>query len=173
MNIIMPDVTCPRCLTNLEDKGEWWNEGAYECPKCMGMLTDKKWLESKLQQADFQSLAKRVSNGSPAGIPCPLCLSTRPESPSEMLMFQVYSSEMCYEVDGCLECGSMWFDHGELESLEGADSGGLSMEMRKEEGISTQNQLDDDFGPNTSKPSRSKIGLALDILDILFQIGIP
>ena len=88
-------------------------------------------------------------------------------------MSQVYSSEMCYEVDGCLECGSMWFDHGELESLEGADSGGLSMEMRKEEGISTQNQLDDDFGPNTSKPSRSKIGIAIDILDILFQIGIP
>ena len=112
-----------------------------------GHAHGQKWLESKLQQADFQSLAKRVSNGSPAGIPCPLCLSTRPGSPNEMLMFQVYSSEMCYEVDGCLECGSMWFDHGELESLEGADSGGLSMEMRKEEEISTQNQLDDDFWP--------------------------
>lgn len=163
----MRNVNCPRCLTDLEDKGEWWSEGAYECPKCKGMLTDKKWLESKLQQADFRSLTKRVSNGSPAGIPCPLCLTTGPESPNEMLMFQVYSSEKCYEVDGCLECGSMWFDYGELESIEGADSRVLSIEMRKEEETNTQHKLDDDFGPNTSTPSRSKIGIVIDILDIL------
>lgn len=169
----MPKVTCPRCLTNLGDKGEWWNEGAYECPKCRGMLTDKKWLESKLQQRDYRGLSKRVSSGSPAGIPCPHCLSIRPESPNEMLMFQVSSSEKCYEVDGCLECGSMWFDYGELESLEGAGSGVSSMEMRKEKETNTQDQLDDDFGPNTSKPSRDKIGIAIDILDILFQIGMP
>ena len=164
----MPKVTCPRCLSNLEDKGEWWNEGAYECPKCKGMLTDKKWLESKLQQADFRSLTKRVSNGSPAGILCPLCLSTRAESPNEMLMLEVYSGEMCYEVDGCLECGSMWFDLGELESLEGTDSGVLPMEMRMEEETDSQDQLDDDFGTSASRRSRSKIGIVVDILDILF-----
>jgi len=119
----MPPVMCPRCVTEMEDTGEWWSGRASECGKCKGTLVDKTWLESNMHQGDYLRLTKRVSTGSPAGIFCPHCLSVRSRRPIEMSKFTVSPGGKSYEVDGCLKCGSMWFDQGELVPYEegGAD----------------------------------------------------
>ena len=114
----MPSVVCPRCLTELEDRGEWWRGSACECGKCRGILADKNWLESNMHQGDYQRLRARVFTGSPAGILCPHCLTIRPRRQIEMSKFTVSPGQKRYEVDGCHRCGSMWFDQGELEPYE-------------------------------------------------------
>ena len=121
----MPPVMCPRCVTELEDKGEWWSGRTCECGKCKGILADKTWLESNMLQSDYIRLSKRVFTGSRAGIFCPHCLSARSRGPIEMSKFTVSPGGKSYEVDGCLQCGSMWFDKGELESYEEDDDPSL------------------------------------------------
>ena len=44
-----------------------------------------------------------------------------------MSKFTVYPGEKGYEVDGCLQCGSMWFDKGELEPYEEEEVGDPSL----------------------------------------------
>ncbi len=116
---------CPRCVTELEDKGEWWSGRTCECGKCKGILVDKTWLESNMHHGDYLRLSKRVFTGSRAGIFCPHCLSARSRGPIEMSKFTVSPGGKSYEVDGCLQCGSMWFDKGELESYEEDDDPSL------------------------------------------------
>ena len=84
----------------------------------MGILADKNWLESNMDQGDYTRLRARVFTGSPAGILCPHCLTIHPQRPVEMSKFTVSPGGRSYEVDGCHNCGSMWFDQGELEPYE-------------------------------------------------------
>ena len=129
----MPPVMCPRCVTELEDKGEWWSGRTCECGKCKGILADKTWLESNMLQSDYMRLSKRVFTGSRAGIFCPHCLSARSRGPIEMSKFTVSPGGKGYEVDGCLQCGSMWFDKGELESYEEGEVGDPSLVKTRNE----------------------------------------
>lgn len=129
----MPPVMCPRCVTELEDKGEWWSGRTCECGKCKGILADKTWLESNMLQSDYMRLSKRVFTGSRAGIFCPHCLSARSRGPIEMSKFTVSPGGKSYEVDGCLQCGSMWFDKGELESYEEGEVGDPSLVKTRNE----------------------------------------
>jgi len=123
----MPPTVCPRCLTELEDKGEWWSGRACECGNCKGILADKNWLESNMHQGDFERLRGRVLSGSPAGILCPNCLSLESGRSVEMSKFTVSPGVKTFEVDGCRRCGSMWFDQGELESYEEGGAGDPSI----------------------------------------------
>ena len=118
---------CPRCHTKLEDRGEWWSGSACGCGKCMGILADKNWLESNMDQGDYTRLRARVFTGSPAGILCPHCLTIHPQHPVEMSKFTVSPGGRSYEVDGCHNCGSMWFDQGELEPYEEGGAGDPSI----------------------------------------------
>ena len=129
----MPPVMCPRCVTELEDKGEWWSGRTCECGKCKGILADKTWLESNMLQSDYMRLSKRVFTGSRAGIFCPHCLSARSRGPIEMSKFTVSPGGKGYEVDGCLQCGSMWFDKGELEPYEEGEVGDPSLVKTRNE----------------------------------------
>ena len=135
----MLPIVCPRCHTALEDKGEWWSGSACECEKCKGILADKHWLQSNMNPDDYLRLSKRVSTGSPAGILCPHCISVRPRRPIEMSKFTVSPGGMSFEVDGCLKCGSMWFDQGELESYEGGGGGRTISEQIRKKGPSGNN----------------------------------
>jgi len=136
----MPPVMCPRCNMEMEDKGEWWRGRTCECVNCRGILADKIWLESNINQGVYLRLSKRVFTGSPAGVLCPHCLSNRPRRPIEMSKFSVSPGRKSYEVDGCLKCGSMWFDHGELEPYEEGEVGNspLVKTREKEGGIREQ-----------------------------------
>ena len=50
-----------------------------------------------------------------------------------MSKFIVFPGEKSYEVDGCLQCGSMWFDKGELESYEEGEVGDPSLVKTRNE----------------------------------------
>ena len=155
----MPPVVCPRCHTELEDKGDWWSGTTCECGNCKGILADKNWLESNMHQGDYLRLSKRVSTGSPAGILCPHCLTIRPRRPIEMTKFTVSPGRKSYEVDSCRKCGSMWFDQGELEPYEEGGDGDPSI-VRARNKKDPVESLGDPFPGNA----------ALSIVDILTAI---
>ena len=159
----MDPVVCPRCFTELEDKGDWWSGKTCECGNCKGILADKNWLESNMNQDDYLRLSKRVSTGSPAGILCPHCLTIRPRRPIEMTKFTVSPGRKSYEVDGCLKCGSMWFDQGELEPYEEGGAGDPSF-------VRARNKKDpvERMGDPMNAGTAGEVGLG--ILDLLTAI---
>ena len=157
----MPPVMCPRCVTELEDKGEWWSGRTCECGKCKGILADKTWLESNMHHGDYLRLSKRVFTGSRAGIFCPHCLSARSRGPIEMSKFTVSPGGKSYEVDGCLQCGSMWFDKGELESYEEGEVGDPSLVKIRNETTVVEKAASEPFAAAKS---------AGGILDLLVSI---
>ena len=128
----------------------------------MGILADKNWLESNMDQGDYTRLRARVFTGSPAGILCPHCISVRPRRPIEMSKFTVSPGGMSFEVDGCLKCGSMWFDQGELESYEGGGGGEPSLNRsEKKDPVETMGDISN---------VGSAADAALGILDLLSAI---
>ncbi len=50
-----------------------------------------------------------------------------------MSKFTVSPGGKGYEVDGCLQCGSMWFDKGELEPYEEGEVGDPSLVKARDE----------------------------------------
>ena len=165
---------CPRCVTEMEEKGEWWSGRTCECGKCKGTLADKPWLESNMEQGDYLRLKKRVFTGSPAGFLCPHCLSIRPQSPIEMSKFTVSPGGKTYEVDGCLKCGSMWFDHGELESYEEGEVGDPSPVKNREKSDPVETLANLETGANALEVGATAIQASAEttvgILDVLGAI---
>jgi hypothetical protein len=74
-----------------------------------------------------------VFNGEEAGYSCPAC-------EGEMMKGPVPTNRAPIEVDGCLKCGSLWFDNREIEpfipeirdlaNLPGDDSAPLFPELK-------------------------------------------
>ena len=94
---------------------DWWRGESCKCVECMGILVSRDWLKGNIHENDYTRLSKRIFTGSPAGFNCPLCTFD-----IEMSKWTVTPRGSRFEVDGCLKCGSMWFDYGELEMyLEG------------------------------------------------------
>ena len=94
---------------------DWWRGESCKCVDCMGILVSGDWLEKNIHKNDYTRLSKRIFTGSPAGFNCPFCTVD-----IEMSKWTVTPRGSSFEVDGCLKCGSMWFDYGELEIyLEG------------------------------------------------------
>ena len=58
-----------------------------------------------------------------------------------MSKFTVSPGGKTYEVDGCLKCGSMWFDHGELDPYEEGEVGDSSLVKKREKEGSIREQL--------------------------------
>ena len=62
-----------------------------------------------MRQTNLRNLRKSVFDGQPAGYRCPTC-------EGEMLKAPVTTAQgASIEVDGCLKCGSLWFDNREIE----------------------------------------------------------
>ena len=78
------------------------------CGSCKGILASDRWLNSNMRQTNLRSLRKSVFDGHPAGYRCPTCQG-------EMVKAPVYTAPgSSTEVDGCLKCGSLWFDNREI-----------------------------------------------------------
>lgn len=122
-----------------------------------------------MNQGDYLRLSKRVSTGSPAGIFCPDCLSIRPRRPIEMSKFTVSPGGKSYEVDGCLKCGSMWFDHGELESYEEGEVGDPSLVKKREKGDIVENLADLDTGATAIQAAAETTVGILDVLGTILS----
>ncbi len=113
--IIVSLIICPHCKSIMTRSEDWWRGESCKCIECKGILVSRDWLMHSIHKNDYARLSKRVFTGSPAGFNCPFC-----NVDIEMSSWTVTPRGYRFEVDGCLKCGSMWFDYGELEIyLEG------------------------------------------------------
>ena len=80
------------------------------CAYCCGMLTSDRWLDTNMDAQALRRMKTPVFNGEDADYSCPTC-------GGEMVKGPVPTSSAPIEVDGCLKCGSLWFDNRELESF--------------------------------------------------------
>ena len=78
-----------------------------------------------------------------------------------MSKFTVSPGGKSYEVDGCLQCGSMWFDKGELESYEEGEVGDPDLVKTRNETPIVEKEASEPF---------AAVNTAGGILDILVQI---
>jgi len=79
------------------------------CGFCFGILASDRWMNANLRQTVLRNLRKAVFEGGPAGYRCPSCQGEMVKGPVST------NTGSSVEVDGCLKCGSMWFDNREME----------------------------------------------------------
>tara|TARA_Y100000590_G_scaffold223214_1_gene252532 strand:+ start:702 stop:1112 length:411 start_codon:yes stop_codon:yes gene_type:complete len=79
------------------------------CNYCKGILATDHWLSTHMKQPILRNVRTGVFDGGPAGYKCPTC-------GGEMVKGPVQTSQgSMIEIDGCLRCGSLWFDNREIE----------------------------------------------------------
>ena len=103
-----PNPSCPCCNSAMEMHGDVVGGHLHYCDYCFGMLTSDRWLDTNMDTQVLRRLKTAVFNGEAAGYSCPTC-------EGEMVKGPVPTSVAPIEVDGCLKCGSLWFDNRELE----------------------------------------------------------
>ena len=103
-----PKPSCPCCNSAMEMHGDVVGGLLHYCDYCFGMLTSDRWLDTNMDTQVLRRLKTAVFNGEAADYSCPTC-------EGEMVKGPVPPSVAPIEVDGCLKCGSLWFDNRELE----------------------------------------------------------
>jgi hypothetical protein len=98
---------CPCCNENLSEYDESLQERIYHCKICYGILASEDWLGANLEKKEFLSLYKAVFDGKPVNFKCPECRG-------DMIGGRVPGGNV-YEVEGCIDCRSIWFDCRELD----------------------------------------------------------
>ena len=81
----------------------------HHCGYCFGILASDRWLNGNIRQTSLRNLRSGVFNGQSAGYRCPTCQGEMVKGPVST------SKDSSMEIDGCLKCGSMWFDNREIE----------------------------------------------------------
>ena len=81
----------------------------HHCSYCFGILASDRWLNANIRQTSLRNLRNGVFNGKSAGYRCPTCHGEMVKGPVPT------SKDSSMEIDGCLKCGSMWFDNREIE----------------------------------------------------------
>ncbi len=102
------DPGCPCCNSTMEMHGDAVGGHLHYCAHCYGMLTTNRWLDTNMDAQVLRRMKTAVFNGLDAGYSCPTC-------EGEMVKGPVPTSRVPIEVDGCLKCGSLWFDNREIE----------------------------------------------------------
>jgi len=103
------EATCPCCNSEMGAQGDVVEGHMHYCGSCKGILASDRWLNSNMRQTNLRNLRKSVFDGQPAGYRCPTCQG-------EMVKGPVTTAQgASIEVDGCLKCGSLWFDNREIE----------------------------------------------------------
>ena len=105
----MTGSTCPCCNTEMRIQGDVVNGQMEFCVYCNGILASDRWLNTNMRQTVLRNLRNAVFNGNPAGYKCPTCAGEVVKGPTTTPQGQTI------EVDGCLKCGSLWFDNREIE----------------------------------------------------------
>jgi len=81
----------------------------HHCSYCFGILASDRWLNGNIRQTSLRNLRNGIFNGQGAGYRCPTCQGEMVKGPVST------SKDSSIEIDGCLKCGSMWFDNREIE----------------------------------------------------------
>jgi len=103
------EAACPVCNSEMETQGDLVEGRMHYCGSCMGILASDRWLNSNMRQTNLRNLRQSVFDGQSAGYRCPTCQG-------EMVKGPVTTTQgSTKEVDGCLKCGSLWFDNKEIE----------------------------------------------------------
>ena len=76
---------------------------------CIRDRASDRWLNANIRQTSLRNLRNGVFNGKSAGYRCPTCHGEMVKGPVPT------SKDSSMEIDGCLKCGSMWFDNREIE----------------------------------------------------------
>ncbi len=101
--------SCPCCNEPLHLHSVVETGSMHHCTTCLGMLAEDGWLNHNIPNANLRTIKTSVFAGEPAGYRCPKCSG-------EMVSGQVPSPDgTTIEVDGCIGCGSLWFDNREME----------------------------------------------------------
>ena len=79
------------------------------CEYCFGILTSDRWLGTNMNPPTLRNVRTGVFNGEQAGYKCPTCQGEMVKGPVST------AAGPSIEVDGCLKCGSLWFDNREIE----------------------------------------------------------
>ena len=117
-NVSSPsDYDCPRCGTKLRAEAAEGVEGVdlLVCIKCWGLAVQAKSMEGVVPDGVLESIEKQGLKHV-EGRSCPVC-------PSKMVQIsvpnQVVGFREAVKIDVCGDCGTTWFDAGELEALQG------------------------------------------------------
>ncbi len=105
----MSETTCPCCNTAMTLHGDVARGHLYYCNHCYGMLTSDQWSNTNINPTTLRNIRSSVFNGSPAGYRCSTCEGEMVKGPVSV------ADGTSIEVDGCLKCGSLWFDNREIE----------------------------------------------------------
>ena len=105
----MTEAICPCCNSEMRGQGDVVEGHMHFCGSCRGILASDRWLNTNTRQTNLRNLRNSVFDGLPAGYRCPTCQG-------EMVKGPVTTTQgASIEVDGCLKCGSLWFDNREIE----------------------------------------------------------
>ena len=113
----LSDYDCPRCGTKLREEAAEGVEGVdlLVCIKCWGLAVQAKSMEGVVPDGVLESIEKQGLKHV-EGRSCPVC-------PSKMVQIsvpnQVVGFREAVKIDVCGDCGTTWFDAGELEALQG------------------------------------------------------
>ncbi len=103
------DPSCPCCNEPLQLHSVGTTGTMHHCTSCLGMLAGDLWLNHNMTGPTLRTIKTAVFAGEQAGYRCPQCMS-------DMVSGQVPSPDgTAIEVDGCVGCGSLWFDNREME----------------------------------------------------------
>ena len=105
----MSEAICPCCNSEMGAQGDVVEGHMHYCGSCRGILASDRWLNSNMRQTNLRNLRNSVFDGQPAGYRCPTCQGEMVKSPVTTIQGG------SIEVDGCLKCGSLWFDNREIE----------------------------------------------------------
>ena len=106
----MAEASCPCCNSEMDLHGDVVSGHMHYCTFCYGIMASDRWLSSNMRQPVLRNVRNGVFEaGISAGYRCPTC-------DGEMVKGPVPTTEgTTIEVDGCLKCGSLWFDNREME----------------------------------------------------------
>ena len=105
----MTEPACPCCNSEMDDHGDVVSGHIHYCGYCYGILASDRWLSSNMKQPILRNVKMGVFDGEPAGYHCPTCDGNMVKGPVST------NQGTTIEVDGCLKCGSLWFDNREIE----------------------------------------------------------
>ena len=93
----------------METHGEPVSGHMHYCKYCYVILASDRWLASNTRQPVLRNMRNSVFDGVPAGYKCPSCQGEMVKGPVQI------EGRDSIELDGCLKCGSLWFDNREIE----------------------------------------------------------
>ena len=106
---MVSDPKCPCCNSAMEMHGGVVGGHLHYCNHCYGMLASDQWVSTNMSPHVLRKMRSAVFNGPPAGYSCPTCHGEMVKAPVPV------TGGPSIEVDGCLKCGSLWFDNREIE----------------------------------------------------------